>query len=48
MEVVFNDYSVDAQFSSVEEFVDTLVDKTIPILQTLSGRGDLLLKALAE
>ena len=45
MEVVFNDYSVDAQFSSVEEFVDTLVDKTIPILQTLSGRGDLLLKA---
>ena len=45
MEFVFNDYSVDAQFTSVEEFVDILAEKTIPVLEFLNVRGDILLKS---
>lgn len=45
MEVVFNDYSLDSQFSSIEDFLDSLIDNTFVILKYLSEQDNLLLKS---
>lgn len=45
MEIVLNDFSIAAQFKNVEEFVDSLVEETFPVLDSLKGKGTILFKS---
>lgn len=45
MDLVVNDYSLDGQFTSVEDFLDSLVEYTIPLLKIISATGMELYKS---
>ncbi len=44
MEIILNDYSIDSQFDSVESFVDSLVEYTLPLLDILKSKEFYILK----
>lgn len=45
MDVILNDYSIDSQFPSVESFVDSLAENTLPTLECLKNCNGRLLKS---
>lgn len=45
MDVILNDYSIDSQFPSVDSFVDSLAENTLPILECLKNCNGRLLKS---
>lgn len=45
MEVVLNDYAIDSQFSSIDNFVDSLAEYMLPALDFLKNRSGILLKS---
>ena len=44
MEIVFNDYSLNSQFTSTESFADSLTVHTLPLLELLSHNSSVVLK----
>lgn len=44
MEIVFNDYSLSEQFSTAEDFVDSLRNHTLPLLDILRRCDSIILK----
>lgn len=45
MEVVLNDYSLDAQFDNIDDFVDSLVKNTLLVLRYFEESSNLLIKS---
>ena len=45
MDVVLNDYAIDSQFSSIDNFVDSLAEYTLPALDFLKNKSGILLKS---
>lgn len=44
MEIVFNDYSLTAQFETDEDFIDSLIEYTFPLLEILKNCSSIVLK----
>ncbi|MBQ7088572.1 MAG: hypothetical protein IJN04_02915 [Clostridia bacterium] len=44
MEIVFNDYSLNSQFSTSDIFADSLLQYTLPLLELLKNSSSLILK----
>lgn len=45
MEVVLNDYAIAGQFRNIEDFVDSLVENTFPVLDCLRNKSTILWKS---
>lgn len=45
MEVIINDYSIDSQFDTIDDFVDSLVRNTFGVLKLLENKENSLLKS---